>query len=70
MHRAFLASGDVLLVTDRTLGTFDTLDVGTISPVGIFSAWVQPVPEPRFLTTLGAVGLAGCAWRRRRRAVR
>jgi hypothetical protein len=70
-----IASGDVLLLTDRTLSSFTTLNVGSISPVGIFSAWVQPplgsIPEPSSLTLLGigAVGLAGHAWQRRRRPV-
>src|SRR5262249_42162823 len=72
--RIVAAAGARLLLTDRSLSSFPTLNVGTTSPVGIFSAWVQPplgsvaVPEPSALAllALGAVGVLGYARLRKR----
>ncbi len=62
-------AGPTLFVTDRSLATFSSFDVGGSFN---FAAFVEPplgVLEPTSLALLGgcAAGLVGCAWRRRRR---
>jgi hypothetical protein len=71
--RLLATSGGVLVLTDTSLSSFTELDVGTISVVGTFAAFVEPpqgvaVPEPGTLTLagMGAVSLAAYAWRRRK----
>jgi hypothetical protein len=72
--RLLATSGGVLVLTDVSLSSFTELDVGTISQVGTFAAFVEPplgavVPEPSSLVlfSAGVAGLAGYAWRRRKR---
>jgi hypothetical protein len=63
----FVSNGTVVL-SDRTLASFATLNVGTTSPAAQFTAWVQDpvavVPEPGSLLLLGGFTLVGSAWRR------
>jgi hypothetical protein len=74
--RLIASSGASLVLTDRSLSTFNVLNVGTTGPGGLFVAFVQPplgtaavVPEPETLTLLGVAAalLCGTVWRRRMR---
>ena len=71
--RLVATSGGILVLTDESLSSFTRLDVGTISTVGTFAAFVETpqgasVPEPGTLTlaAMGAASLAAYAWGRRK----
>jgi hypothetical protein len=71
--RIVASSGSTILLTDESLSNFSTFNPGTIG-ITTFVAWVQPppspAPEPGSLTLMGvgAIGLGGYGWLRRKRS--